>query len=38
MTETVAIATLFSSIDIRGKRFRNRTVFAPKSPRIQDAN
>ena len=29
MTETVAIATLFPQIDIRGKRFRNRMAFAP---------
>ena len=38
MTETVAFATLFSPIDIRGTRFRVRTTFALKFPRIQAAD
>ena len=38
MTRTATFATLFSPIDIRGERFRNRTVFAPKSHDIQGAN
>lgn len=38
MTETVAFAALFSPIDIRGTRFRARTTFALKFPRIQAAD
>ena len=38
MTRTPAFATLFSPIDIHGKRFRNRTAVAPKLSRIQGAD